>query len=388
MKKRRSLEFITNILLLIPFIMLPEYILSGSLRRIFIIYSIAVFGLIHLIYLKKFHFKINKLFILLLFMQLIPIISTIYFKNYDQLFKAIYTMLSTLSIVLLIDYKLKMSPECFLKSFTFYLGVLTIINIISFYLYYPSMSPTEYYFYFLGNDNGSIYETLTFISVGMVYCFYKYSKIPISYIMILVFILIGYLYVYSVNAFICIALVLLFCFIYKNPIFKKICNIKLLVIVYIILFLLIVVFRSDSGLLPMILNFLKRDTTYSGRTFIWDYAFKYIYKYPIIGNGYEGLVLSYLKIHQIKAHNIIIQYLYMGGLSMIYFLLYSIKISLKKSKDNPGNISNLLIYVLFIFLVISLFDYYYSKIGLFVILCLLYESDILNRKKRKEDLNG
>lgn len=388
MMKKNGLEFITNILLLISFIMLPEYILSGILRRIFVIYSIVVFGLIHIMYLKKFHFSMNKLFILLLFMQLMPVISTLYFGNYDQLFKAIYTMLSTLSIVLLIDYKLKTSPECFLKSFTFYLGILTIINIMTFYLYYPSMSPTENYFYFLGNDNGSIYETLTFISVGMVYYFYKYNKIPIKYIIVLIFILIGYLYVYSVNAFICIALIILFCIAYKNVVFKKICNTKILVLVYIILFLLIVIFRSDSGLLPMILNFLKRDATYSGRTFIWDYAFKYIYKYPIFGNGYEGLVLSYLKIHQIKAHNIIIQYLYMGGLSMMYFFLYSIKISLKKIKEYPGNISNFLIYILFIFLVISLFDYYYSKIGLFVILSLLYESDILNRGKKGENLNG
>ncbi len=377
MKKSISKDMLKNILLLLPFISYPNYILTGIFRDLFFIYSLLIYVYIYISYFTKKHGKVDFLIILSFILQVIPLMSTIILKNTNEIMMAIKVMASTIAILMLTEYKIKESPKTFLQSIYIFFSINIFINILTFFLYYPGMFGMNS-FYFLGNDNGSIYETLVFFAIGIIYYdTFNNSKIPLLFVIFVLFISIGYFFVDSGNGKVCMLILLIFMFIYKNKKIQKLLNYKYLLLIYGILFALIVIFRSNDGIIPIILKILGKDPTYTGRTFIWDYCFEYINIHPIIGNGYESDILLMSKIHQVKAHNLIVQYLYMGGYSMIIFLITVIMISMKKAYDSMSNNGTIINFVLVVFLVISMFDYYYAKSSLFLLLALAYNCNLI-----------
>ena len=386
MNKKKIKKTLIDVLCLLPYTYFPGYILVGKLWNIFDLYSLLMYVIITIVYIAKAKFHINKISMLVLIMNIIPIIATIFNKNYDALTNGIKILLGSFSLSLLIEAKMKEKPEIFLKHLITYSGILVIINIFSFYIFYPSMDSKALYFYFLGNDNGTIYETFLYIYISILYYLTCKNKIPKYFFVIVIFIFSGYTFVQSGNGRICLIVTLLLLLTYKTEIFKKIANYKVLIPLYIVIFSMIVIFRNNNIIMQKVLEFLGKGTTFTGRTFIWDAAFLYISKHPIIGNGYENAILTTQKIFQVKAHNLIIQYLYMGGYSMITILFIIIKNVINKIKNNmlSEKINNIMFFSLFMYFVISIFDFYYAKYNFLFIILIYYYSYYLKGVNKNE----
>lgn len=86
---------------------------------------------------------------------------------------------------------------------------------------------------------------------------------------------------------------------------------------------LIAVF-TDKEMLQMILSWFHEDTTFGGRTIIWQTACSYIAEKPVTGYGVTPTgafyISAYIKDRMLPAHNEILNILYQGGaLALIGF---------------------------------------------------------------------
>ena len=383
MKKFNQI-LIFNIIFILKYIYFPNYILKGF-EDVFNVICLLSYIIIIIMYLKKYDFKIPNFTVILFIMQLIPLISTIYCGNYDMLAQGIKVLLASVSLPMLIKYNYDIDFKSFIKEIMIIFGILVSVNVLTFYIYYPSM--TQFlYFYFLGNDNGSIYETFLYIYISIIYYLHYKKRIPVYFYVIVAFLISGYVFVRSGNSMVCLFVTATVILLSKTNIFKKVCNNeKIFMVGYIVFFLLIVIFRNNSAFMNVVLTLLDKNPTFTGRTFIWDYTFKYIKLHPLIGNGYENSVILTSKIHQVKAHNLILQYLYMGGLFtltlFLYFVYKNIKI-IKKGKIDK-RVKALMQFSIFLFFIISVFDYYYYKYT-FIIMILVYYYINLESENKNE----
>lgn len=366
-------NFIIDALVLLSFTYFPDYIFKGDINDIYKTYCLFINILIILLYIKRNNFKLHFFNIIILVMFLTPVISTIMYSNNNMIEHGIKLTLEMVSLTFYIEQNIKSRKFEFLKNCMIYWGILVIINIFSFYIYFPLGMEGIKNFYFLGNDNGSIYETFLFLFISIVYYIEKDGKIPFSFSLITLFIFLGYLYVDSGNGKACTFIFLLMPFIYKSYMFKKLANTKILTISYLIAFFMLVIWRSNNFIIETILNILKKDPTFTGRTIIWDKSFYWINKHLLIGNGYEtsGILLD--KILQVKPHNLIIQFLYNGGIIMTVCLIIVLIISLKEKKQlkKENNNNSVLNFCVFMYFIISIFDYYYYKTTLIFILSII-----------------
>jgi len=381
---------IIDFLVLLSFAYFPSFIMAGVRGKIFTAYCLMVYILIILNYISKNKNNIPSITYIIAIMYTIPLIPTIIYKNYDVIDTGIKVLLGAIALSLLIKDNLTKKPKEFLKKCMIFWGILVCINIACFFLYYPAMDPNLKNFYFLGNDNGSVYETLLFLFLSILYYTNYTKKIPMRFIILLLYIFAGYIYVNSGNGKVCTFLVLAYVLIYgKNKkiskVLNKITNYKTIVIIYLIIFFSLVVFKNKSIIIDTVLDILKKDKTFTGRTGIWELSFKYIKEHILLGNGYENDIILINKIHQVKAHNLIIQFLYNGGVLMILCLIDIIKKVFNKTKNSPLRIKSLISLFLLIYFIISIFDYYWYKFNLlFFLLTMFYFEDYKQFVRRDE----
>ena len=104
-------------------------------------------------------------------------------------------------------------------------------------------------------------------------------------------------------------------------------NVYLLVTINVTLFFVVVVFRLHEVFLGLIGEiFEKNIATLSGRTVLWDNLFRLLKESPLFGYGVqteEGSVGLLVVNYGTNGHNLILQYLYQGGaiLLALYFCM-------------------------------------------------------------------
>lgn len=383
--KSKLINMILDFIVLLQFINFPDYILIGPLKSISKYFSIIIFFLILIIYIyrnKGISKQMIEIISLTTIIYMIPIGVTIVNKNYSEVFYGSKILVGTISSILIVDYNVKIRPKEFLHSFITFFGIMNFMNILSFYLYYPSMDSIQLYFYFLGNDNGSIYESMLYIFASIFYYIkFNNNKIPVFFWIMMLFIFSGYVFVESGNGMSCMILIMIFLLFRNNKKISKIFSPKLFLWVYALIFIMIVCFRNLSFMQP-VLDILGKSSTLTGRTDIWDKCIKYINDSLIWGNGYEPVLYVISKIGNVKAHNIILQYLYNGGIIMtLLFGFLNFKILKKVNKIEVDYISRLMINVsIFLFFIVSLFDFYIQKYT-YIFMIIIYYCYIVNLKK-------
>ena len=119
-------------------------------------------------------------------------------------------------------------------------------------------------------------------------------------------------------------------------VFRKLlshCSLQWVYLIFNYLFFgLVVVLQVHRNILSNIVGLLKRNVTFTGRTFVWRAALDWVKKSPIFGWGIEDDWTIFSKIGVtgdkafIKCHNIFVDVLYSGG--VITFILFSIMLIL------------------------------------------------------------
>ena len=336
-------------------------------------------------------YKISKTIILITVLQFIMFISTIINSGSFTRFigPAITTIVMALVAEILIKEKklipvLKKVNSYFIFCYLFNLATIFIIDVLKITTYTNV--------YFLGIDNRFIFTLLQWIVSEGIISIVEQGKLSKRWVICVLLSEILLLYKFSVAAMILFAFFIVLYFI-NDKVYVAKYSVQLF-ITYLILNILFVVCKIQNLFTP-ILNLLKKDSTLSGRTFIWDGVMGKLLKNPILGNGmqseyydeqffFNSSAPHYLEWCRVPhAHNSIMTLLYRGGLASASIYLYILYYSLNKIKkyfENP--LGNLLIFAICIIMFLSIFDTM-DFAGLYFIITIAINIKYINKIKNE-----
>ena len=129
------------------------------------------------------------------------------------------------------------------------------------------------------------------------------------------------------------------------------------ILIIFVLNILIVFFQVQNYFTGFITNYLGKDVTFSGRTFLWSLGISEIEKAPIFGYGIDETVIK-SKLYGLEHfHNYFVNLIYQGGLaSLVCFLLMNYIAIKKLEKYKNTYISKVIAFVIFTSLILSLVD--------------------------------
>lgn len=232
-------------------------------------------------------------------------------------------------------------------------------------------------YYLLGGKNAISHELFPAIPLFYLYSYSTYNKLkPIPLILILISAVSFYL---SGSGTATILALLTFLFIFLP---KKVSpNLNIYLILYTIAFFALVIFRLQNLFANFITFVLKKDLTFTGRTFIWDRVLDGLHGSWILGLGRESKIVEEYFYPVSATHNGVLQVLvYSGIIGLILFtvtLLIIVK-KLKKYRKNP--ISKILSFSIFSYLVIGLTESVFFQFEFWLLLVLAYDIErIINQ---------
>ena len=142
-----------------------------------------------------------------------------------------------------------------------------------------------------------------------------------------------------------------------------------------------VIFRLQNIFSFLIVNILKKDLTFSNRTYIWDYIINYIKSKPIFGYGIQESSIRYniSNVYQAyHAHNLILELLYRGGFVLLIIFVYMVYLTVRKLKNNDNNLSRFFMWSMFVYAIMLLTEFF-EPINYIYLLVIFY--NIANFRK-------
>lgn len=326
--------------------------------------------------------KIDKfiLFVILFYCSLL--FSTFYFsQSYVNL---IYEFASILSWIVLFKINMLDNKDKFLTTLENTFFILLLINFITIILF-----PGGFYLnssgysgnYFLGYDNNLITYIFPALALSFTNSLNKNGKIGLKSIFLLIISFCSIIFTWSATGVVSMVIMIVLFFAYT--INKKDFPIKKYIVVALSLFIGIVFLRFQNIFSFIIEGWLKKDLTFTGRTYIWDIFIGEIKKSILIGHGIVDSKYLIRTLNAGHAHNYFLQILYQGGLvtfSMFLGFFFSAinKVKNCKEKKYVG-------IVIFAYLISFIFEAY-SLTNMFIIVLLIayyYEPSSKNLKGAK-----
>lgn len=382
-----KLNNIKFFLLLFPFVeplifKEPGYEL---IDRLYTILKLLTFGFIiinYLLYKKKItNNKVSIYTFLVILLELLIGFSTLYSNG--EISRYFGPAISIIAFVLLTEiyfFELKLD---FIKIVYFYLFILMIINIISILIW-----PTGIFVnkggnsvYFLGIDNRFVFFYIPLIYFSIVYSLKKYNKLNF-FVYLTIFLCLGStIYLWSVGAF--LGLFIIFFSVLLQNKFKLIRKVKMkyFIIAIIIINILVVFFQIQNHFEDFIINVLKKDLTFTGRTYIWKNSLSLIKIHPIIGFGIQPIVLLQSYYYGVAhTHNMFLNYLTISGcIGLILYLFILFYISKKSNLIKDERVRILSCFVVFTILFLSIGDTLDAGIFFMIYACIYYYTEVLEK---------
>lgn len=343
----------------------PEYIstLWVNISKVMLVVTF-VFSLIF--YIRRG--IVSKVFLLLAAFWLIMTISTIINAGpFDLLFRA---AMASLQLCMVLELGCSTDRKKTLGVYALYFGVMAILNATTFLIFFNENehftgmyvdNRGDHNYYFLGQDNGTIYYVLPAVVFASLYSIESKKKISLMVYVFCGLILFSYLWIMSGNGIVTSLLLLVVLFIantrLNSKILKKV-GINKILITSIILFVCIAIARTNNPIMSFITNILGKDMTFTGRTAIWDTVLGHIRNKPILGYGFQTNSLKYSMIPLGKAHNAYLQVLYNGGFLSLILFYAIIKVSFGKNSVAYQKQKSILLLYVIVILVSYNFDFY------------------------------
>ncbi len=338
--------------------------------------------------LKK---NINKTSLILIVFQAVFVLSTFLNKEYGSFQDSIYLFLNNFSIIVLSNYFFQKNKDAFLKYLSILFGILILLNIISFFIYYPNGmfidAIGDRNYYFLEHDNGSFFYAFTVIFLLIANSLNKNNKISIGCYIFIIINFIAYFYIKSTVAYVSLFLLLIALLFSNNKILNRVVNSKIPFICLAILTSSLLIFNFYGNITSSILGFFQKDITMSGRTIIWKKSIEFIEKKPILGYGQELFKVRLAKFGISHVHNIFLQILYNGGLiALILFLIFYISLIKKINLNENKKIKYIFKMYLYLYLFASIFDFYNTKYIINIMyVCCFYNQFLIKEKEEKNE---
>ena len=247
-----------------------------------------------------------------------------------------------------------------LKVIDFVLTTFVLVNFVIMILFPNGWFKSELYDlnWFLGFKNVMIRTILPALTINAIIAYHKYGRLN------------RWNYVYFFICFITIFLShsstsLLMIVIYGVcvmgiPLLRKIKYFTLLVafLIPLIITITIVIYNIQDQYTVFFEKELGKDTTFTGRTFIWEYVILKIFQSPILGYGYHpslewNTIYSDFSNFTIShPHNFILYMLIQGGFvyfgMFVFLLIYVTKCTWKDRKEPVICLLNIMYFTFFI----------------------------------------
>lgn len=196
-----------------------------------------------------------------------------------------------------------------------------IINAITVFIYAPqggivsdiesiSMKTNNY---FLGYDNQHVYFILPYFALSLVQDIMRCNSVKIKTIIVHIIVNASVLICWSADTVISVVLFYLLLLTAGNRYVKRLINSYVIIIANAILFYFLVVAMFSSQISVLIENILHKNMG-SARQWIWIRYLSYVYKSPVIGNGYLPIFSRYSLNLAAHAHNMYLDVLFVSGL--------------------------------------------------------------------------
>lgn len=173
-------------------------------------------------------------------------------------------------------------------------------------------------------------------------------------------------------------IILMFFGIFKT--IKKSLNLKIVLIVYAIIWIAVVILQNISSLTDAIAKIFGKNSTFSERTVLWSEALKQIFRFPIFGQGYV-IGGGYITIGTTTyaAHNCILQLLLTGGIILLGIFVVIFYFFEKKIAKAPLKVSYIISSGILCILITYLMESYSLNYLFIVLIAISRFVDVNNR---------
>lgn len=376
-KKRAILNFLLIFFLLKPTGLDALTIIGNKLMNIFRLFSMLYILIVYFLLILRPKIKINNFLFLLIVMDIMSIVVCVF--NDNSPYNAIVYWQSIISLIML--YEVNNNKSDFLNSVTLVLEIYVIFNFI--YILLNIFNGSDILYFLLGQKNMIILYTFPLIFLeyyGLLFqrtnLFYKFMILVISFF--------TSFFVQSATSMIAYLILASYLFLKNNYLFinffKKI-KAKHLLFISVTFFILIIVFQIQNYAANFIVEFLGKDITFTGRTYIWENVINCIKSNPW-GYGWDKNIYGVKSILIWEnytvvghAHNFILNFAYKSGFfSSIVYIIILIMVSRKIDLCNNSKLNILSKIGFFTFLIITTFEAYPTNcICIFFILFLMSE---------------
>lgn len=330
MHKIKRINFnLMYFIVLLPFFKTDYLARFNNISTLLNLMKLISIGFIFLTAYKRKYIS-KKMQLLLLFGLTIIIPTMIYSGDKVEVFNYFVTFWC---LAYLVDFLNK--DKMFIGTLMFIFEIFIYINFATMIIYPNGMYSTgtiftgiAYQNWFLGFKNILICYFLPAYIVSYIYMNITGKKVRT--IVLIVTIFISTIIAGSTTSLVGLSILLffsIFSFVQRQ---YKIFNFKNYIIVTILMFFGIVIFRLQNLFEFLIVDILQKDLTFTHRTELWDITMKAIKHNPIIGHGWQNTDIRHFMYNSstiITAHNQILEYLYLGGLITLIVLLIILKVS-------------------------------------------------------------
>lgn len=337
-----------------------------------------------LVFLYKFikrGVKHNKGSILIIFVQLVFLMSTIISSG--DIHRCIRSAMGIVTVVLIVDYYSTdlmnvIKPLYFLLELYVYLNFFAVLFSPNGLYSNADLAYGNTHLWIFGSGNYNIFWILPTLMLGWLLYYSNKKKYKVRVIALTLIALATEVIQGSstglVGAFLFVILI-------GVPFIKEYLTPKLALTFGIVLFLCVVVFRTYNIFEFLIVGILKKDMTFSTRLWIWDNAIKAIKENIFIGYGLQFSEDTASLLGKMAGgvgwagathcHCNYLQIMYVGGIlagiSNIYIYYLGFKNCAFEFKTNPLN--RVLTYALFCYLIIGITEQL-EYVPMYIVLCL------------------
>lgn len=372
-------------IILLPFFRTDYLARFGFISTCFNLMKLVSICFIFLIVIKRKYIS-KKMQLLFLFSLTIVIPTFIYAGDKEALFNY---FISFLCLSYLVDFLNK--DKKFIGTLLFIFEVYIYINFITMLVYPNGMYSTgtiytgvAYQNWFLGFKNILICYFLPAYIVSYLYMNITGKKIRTIILSIIIFI--SAFIAGSTTALVGLGVLLIFSIFSFLQRQYKIFNFRNYIIITIVMFLGIVIFRLQNLFSFFIVDILNKDLTFTNRTGLWDITLNSIKEKPLIGHGWQNMSVRHFMYDSstiITAHNQILEYLYLGGIVAMIILLIVLKVTNNDLKKHYQD-KNIQIISLgfFIYQILNLTEVYLNPIILLIFIFAIFGDKFISSEEK------
>lgn len=364
---------------IIPFLILPHlqiyYFDNDFFRPIILIWQSLI-----LVIALVLVFKELNIFNIIFSIFVCVILFSAYWNGYLTI-STCYTMAILVAFCVYIFFESRKPLE--LITGLFYLFIpLVLLNFASVIVGGLGINYRGSVLYLLGGKNNIIFTILPAITITYMYSLMKFNKLKIFPFIIIIISLLSVFVAGSGTGIVVVLLTILVILLPKHILPQYFTYI----IIYFTAFLAIIILRLQEKLFgDFIVNVLKKDITFTGRTQIWDTITRALNDSWLLGKGLGNSVVidSFYPINQ--EHNLLLQIaLDSGIIGIVLFTFLLILVGKELKKSNFNYYTKVISFSVFAYLVVGLQESILYRKEFWLLLVISYAS---NKMLLKMDLS-